>query len=855
MRLAWHQFCKDVRYARVLLLGLGVLLFLDLVQTQGWWANRNWVAPFDSRDLHHFGINWIIGALVGGCGVMAFTAVFRDSPHRENSFIRTRPMPASSLWGGKILFLGTFVLAPLVLIEMVNLTLHGLEGKLVWAGTWERLTLVLPVLIIICAVSGAAENSKSPVISIVVGYVSGMIGIGLIAIAVRGFGLSNTNENVDGTVIRHALFVLAALLVGFAIWEIRHRPRPWLRWTVLGSMVIATEWFALYAPTNPAMAGLAQAEVTKLAEKAELRLPLNSVGLAQGESKPGLTSIGWTPSPRLDHLPADWIVRWQRCSAELKTANGETHHALPYSNTPLVFPRYYSLANEDMRSIGGGLPEGSIIESQSGHSSRRSMGYRTFDLPPRGQWREGKAQLSVHGHANVYQWKQVADLELKRGVAKKDGLTQWQILALAVKPEHNQIQVVFEQSGPGLQMSADQQLRRSGRWPANRYEFLIYDPVNKLARGQEHRSSSTGSVGGHTAFQRRTTILRFQEGSLRQPGWKSHPESLRLLVFRMDYLGTLEKTLATQISPKRHRAWYGNQYSNTDRISREDYLRRLAELEVPGENASRTVVGNYVHAILQLIEAHRRHHDNDPGVVALTALASKYPEIFLDGYSVADGDSRRALFQALRNGLQPEQKSLVIARLDEQPNLADLLNERGWQDDAREELFGLLDHHSSLPYAALKSLASFNDPKADERILREVRETRGDNAYQIAERLPRLADRIDQIVTERWNNRSHHYRTHGSLDHDLALAIRHGNPVALAELIRLLSLHNPQRGSMSTTILSTLGGRLNVPGMDRRDRYNTDKVRSVLLAARDRQFRYNRVLKQFEFVEANSENN
>lgn len=856
MRLALHQFRKDFRQFRWLLLGLGVLLLLDLAKCQGWPAKTNWVFPFDSRDLQSFGINWMVGAIMGGCGVLVFATVVGDSPHRENAFLRTRPLPASSLWLGKILFLGAFVLLPLVLVETVNMALHGCDWSLVGGATWERLTLVLPVMVIIAAVSGAAENQKTPGIAMAVACVSGLVGSGLIAIVYRMWiPDARVNVDVDDTALRCAMFVLAVFALAFAAWEIRFRPRPWLRWTVFSVLVVTGEWSALYAPTNPEMPGLAQAEINEKTRDLKYRLPLNRVGLSQGESKEGTLSIGWSLSPEFEDLPRDWIIRWQECSAELKTANGETYHASPYPGKKLAFPSYYNLAAEDMRSLSGMLPEGAILESQSGHGSRNSMSYRPFDLPPRGDWWEGRARLTVHGRANVYQWKQVADLDFKLGANVKDGHTQSQIVGLAAPPNLSQVHIVFEQNGVGLTMAADQQLRSAGRWPASRYEFILYDPINRLGRGLDHRSANSGAIGGHTAFQRRTAILRFQEGELQQRGWTDHPEALRLLVFRMDYLGSFDQIVTTAFAPKRHQPWYGNNYSNTERISREDYLRRFEELEAPAADAPRTVVGNYIHAVLQLVEAHRRINDTDPAVRALASLAPRHPEIFLDGYAVADNYSRRALFEALKQGLRPDQKSLVIERLEEQPDLAELLNQRGWHEDAREELFALLDHHSSLPSAVLRSLAWFNDPRADERILQEVRDAAGQDAYQVAERLPRLADRLDQIVAERWNHRSRHYRTHGFGNLDLSLAVQHGKVEALREFIHILSLRDPKRSSRDHSTLGRLINMLKIPGVDRSNRHDYGKLSAALVAVRDRELRYDPVFKQYRLANETSSNN
>ena len=851
MNLALHQLRKDVWQFRYILAGLYAILLWDLAVQQGMTTRDAWTWPFDIRDLFGIGLPWTIGAIVGAGCVMAFASVFADSSLRENAFIRTRPMPTRSLWLSKLLFVGVIIGLPVILIETVNLALHGLPAALVWAGTWERITIAIPVLLFISAIGGSVSEQKTPAVMVAGGYGVVLIGIGLLALyaEIRGIHL----REPDGTGVRYGLATWAVLMAAYAIWvHRRQRPTRPARAVAFVGLLWAGLFMACFGPGNPQVNAKAQAEVTEAVATAKFTIPINGLTRSSGEPEGDMLRIGWSVTPEVSGLPKGWFVRWGSCTATLETGDGKVRNAASYLGRSLIFQRYYNLSMPDLQSIGEQIPENALLESSDSHSGLPAMSSQTFFLPPDGDWWDQTASLTVRGVGNMYRWRQLASLELKVGATIKEGATSWRIAGVGGLEDGSTLDLVFEQKGVGLQMSADQDLGDAGRWPANRYEFLIYDPVNELCRGLDHRSPNSGRRGVHSAFQSRSAILRFQEGRLRQKGWRESFDQLRLLVFRLEYLGSFEHSEEVAFVPAEFQNSYysSSRQHRAERIGRDEYIRRFSQLEAPALDAGRGAIGNYVFECLQLVEAQRRLDEADPVIRKLAEYVATEPELFLDGYHVAESDARRALEFALLAGLQPEHKELLIDRLPQHPQLAHFLIKRGWHEESKEALFDLLDFPMSLPYSTLKALSWFDDPRVDERLLAEVRHRWGFNGYQVASRVPRLADRLDSVIAERWNNRSKVYDARGGSDNVLNLALKHGRVDALNYFLRVLRLHNSKRGSLDHGAMQTLGEMLEIPGLTRRDRYDDAKIRAALLALGNAEFEYDPVFRKYRVAEA-----
>lgn len=846
MGLALNQFRKDLRQFRYILLALAVLLVVDLASNQGWIGRANWEWPFDASDLSRTHFKWM-GALIALSFILTVSCFFGNSKFRENSFLRTRPCPTRSIWLGNLLFVGVFVIVPLILTETLNLWLHELPVPLILAGTLERAMLVIPIVVIVGGLIGTAESSRSIAVFVGIAYGFGLGGAGLIGLVTEFFPHLFNGQTISSTSIRFGIVVCAAMVVVYHVWVVSLRPRNSLRVWMIAFVIFASEWAVVLGPQDAVLRGIAEAEVKTTMATTEDGSSLNLLGASLGEVREDIVQMGWRPSPKLKGMPREWFVRWGACSAELKTADGKTYQAGPYPGRTRVFRRFHNMTISEMNAMHARFSEDMVLEVQDGYSRVRSMDYRDFVLPAKGDWWDQPAELSVTGQGLAYRWELAAELKLEQGSKAKVGLSKWRILATEPRKVQNQVEIVIEREGPGLALTDQPHLVQTERWPEHRYDFVLYDPESQVGCTMRNRYVNSGKVGNHTAYQRHTAILRFEERKLRLGGWAENPEKLRLLVFRVDFLGEFEKTVKSSIVPANYRGVFRhNENISTERISQADYLQRVAELKEPASNANRAEVGNYVHSLLQLAEAFRRFNEGDPVIRRLEKLVPDHLDLFFDGLEVATSSSSRALEVALINGITPEQKDALLARLHQQPSLARVLVRRGWYEDAREQLFAELDRGQNLPHDFLVALAWFDDPRVDDRLFAELLNGNGTSAYDILSRMPRLADRLDQAIAQMWAERSRVYRSSSSLDSSIKLAARHGMVEAIDYIVRLSRLRSGADAGMDHIRMQLMGELLELPGIKFTDRYNSAKMTAAIRAlGPDPKFEFDPVVRKF----------
>ncbi len=859
MNLTLHQFRKDVYQLRYVLYGVAVFLLLDLAITQGWVGQPNWVWPYERNGLGGLWRSWTSAMMIGAVFVVTIGSVLGDSTARDNAFLRTRPLPARNLWLGKVLFLGVMVVMPIVSIEFINLLLHGIALNLVLAGTWERFTLVLPLVGIAAGVAAACPQQKTFAAFIAVTYGVGFAGAGLIGLFFNLLPVALGREPVaiqvpDAVSLRIGFAVWAILVTGMAWWVVTRRPRALHRWSVVVIIILVGELAIAFGPHNPPIRGAGETPTMAEVKALPMHLPLNSISRISGRSKvDGKISIGWSVRPKVEGLPPGMYIRWGACSARLVTGDGQTHVADSNTYRAPVFGRYGFLTTDDLNCIGQLLPADAILESQNNHNGGSSMGYQPFELLAVGDWWKQPAKLDIEGEGHLYQWEIAAELDLAPGSSARVGQARWSIAASRV--DQNGVYVAVENESVGLSMTANQDLRKPDSWPTERFEFLLYDPVRKLGRGLNDRHPSRQGVGGHTGFQRRWALLSFRESQLRQDGWRENPEKLRLLIFKQTYLGTMEKAVQANLVPSQFPSYrQSRNRMNDERLTRGEFLRRLKTLDQPPTTATRAQIGNYVYDVLNLIESARRYDESGPEIQALVQYVPAHLDLFIDGYGVTEGTGRNALMVAMTRGIRPEQKADLWRRLPDEPNLADVLIDRDWLDESKDPLFALLDYPASLPHSTLRALAWFDDPRVEDRLAKEFEVSAGGRGpYQIMAGLPRMAARLDLLVQDRWNRRAKFLTDMGSPDAGIELAVRHGNAEALAHQLRLLRLHTEDYSSSNFAMLQMLGEVVDLPNLEQRRRHDTDFIKKALLALGDVKFKWDPARRKYLVVKSDAQ--
>ncbi len=133
MRQAFHVFRKDLRRAwPLLLLWAAALLLLSQPLR---------LDPLDAVDAFpNQGLTQAL-MLAHAAALAAALVIQEDSPIGQSELWMTQPIPALSLLGAKLAFIGLFVLLPVVSVQVASLASHGYPQQR-WA--WQFLDLALP---------------------------------------------------------------------------------------------------------------------------------------------------------------------------------------------------------------------------------------------------------------------------------------------------------------------------------------------------------------------------------------------------------------------------------------------------------------------------------------------------------------------------------------------------------------------------------------------------------------------------------------------------------------------------------------------------------------------------------------
>ena len=112
---------------------------------------------------------------------------------------------------------------------------------------------------------------------------------------------------------------------------------------------------------------------------------------------------------------------------------------------------------------------------------------------------------------------------------------------------------------------------------------------------------------------------------------------------------------------------------------------------------------------------------NDPQTRHLAAFVPAHLDLLLDALPVMDEASKQSVINAIKLGATDAQEPTIIAALQHEPDLAEVLLARGWVEDARPEIYHLIQSGSRqlLPLTAMRAIAWFHDPQTYPRLLEE----------------------------------------------------------------------------------------------------------------------------------------
>lgn len=212
----------------------------------------------------------------------------------------------------------------------------------------------------------------------------------------------------------------------------------------------------------------------------------------------------------------------------------------------------------------------------------------------------------------------------------------------------------------------------------------------------------------------------------------------------------------------------------------------LAKITLP-ENPTPAQVGEYVRAVL----AASGSPDSSaaaPQQQMLAKIGPQHLNILIDHLGTTRGvhGAQTYLLKSIEQLASPENKTLLIERLPDRPELLPLIEKSGWQADAREAILKLMtDGRTPVSSTVIASIAKMRDPKTYAALAEQLAISHEpDRVYDAIRDLPDID--LDDAVQRAWQRvKDNDTPTKARL---APIAISHGDKDALGAFIDLLDV-------------------------------------------------------------------
>jgi len=205
------------------------------------------------------------------------------------------------------------------------------------------------------------------------------------------------------------------------------------------------------------------------------------------------------------------------------------------------------------------------------------------------------------------------------------------------------------------------------------------------------------------------------------------------------------------------------------------------------DNPSRAQTAAFVREIIELSSARTHLSSRDMELELLAGIPPGQLDVLLTEAESAPADFKACYIPHVARRLAgPDNKDILIESLDTYPALVNVVLDMGWQDDARDMLLNGLASGRPLPVRWIQTLASFNEPAANEGLLHQL-EISADpvEVYYILKDLPMIRLRLMEVARARWHELMNSHED--SMKAAFApIAVDYGSIEALDTLVSLL---------------------------------------------------------------------
>jgi hypothetical protein len=367
-----------------------------------------------------------------------------------------------------------------------------------------------------------------------------------------------------------------------------------------------------------------------------------------------------------------------------------------------------------------------------------------------------------------------------------------------------------------------------------------------------------GTRAGDTALEQYWMNLHFGQNS--GASWKEFTAEewaeCKLLIFQRTWLGTVPAdwqspglVINDLLAPAYANPPAGSA-SGQGELPLSEVRRRLAELPPPGPGASQVEVGHYLFQAVLLLNANGFSFTLGAADISrFAALVPDHLDVLLAGLPAIGVPAKTLLLQAITRGATESQKDRIIAALPDNPDLMEVVLNRGWEADAHDAIYKLLAASQPLSYQTVQAIASFHDPATYPRLLAAFEAAPDSQLYDLLRTLPGLAQPLSDAVARQWRNPVHFLNGNGQeVDQQaLSLGLHAGSADALRFAFRLLAETKP--GDNSSQLVWPLAqsflGNVKMDGLKFQDRQNNPKVLDWMRQHRPEDFSFDPIRQCF----------
>jgi hypothetical protein len=794
--------------------------------------------------------------------------VLADSPGRREGFLRTRPLSGRDLFLAKALFVVALILLPRLVEEVIYLLASGLPAGYVVHGAGDLVVLIFPIAAIAAAFASLwrSYSQWARGLAIAFGGTMGCLLLLQLGLYLAGHpdALDHTSSASGASRTLAGLYAFSLVAILLAVGHARYAWGAVGRWTGIAAAILTNLLLNAYWPWDlvklrPADPAAAAAVVSQSPLNVSLQdMQVNSMF---GKHWDDRLDFGVDITPKVNRAVFPNLIEWNPRQVQLVNGSGQS---FPPFKSPGYSANLRTYGNnppaDDLRIWAGYLPKEVFfrLSSQAYFPGVTSTYLGEYLLDSHAPWLREPVTLKARLEGRVSRWEKVADFALNTPASVKEANGSWTFIAAHRDNKLHQSHLVLKRSQVAFFTATDERTTDFANGPSDRHEYVLYNPQRNVALLTDNSYYNVSSARARsTALSQYWLDLTLADNAYGANNWKPlSTEDLaqcRLLIFEKVWLGAVPVdwqspgwVIREMMNSRTANNFNGN---NQNGLSRSEVLRRLAELPVPGPQATRAEVCRYLVQAVPIMDSSR--NAQPPGEEAITQLATLVPghlEVLLDGLPAMGSPSKSAVLEAIVCGAGESQKQQIIAAVPGNPDLIQVLFKRGWLADAQNVIHKLMDSPKPLSFEAVQAIAAYEDPATYPHLLAEFEANPSSEVYEILRTLPGLAAPLAASVGRLWDNHDRFvYPELRDMQTVLSLALRTGNREALRFVCRLLEETSPARngGAESWGLAQLFRERVKLDGLKPGEEQNNQRVLDWMRKHRAEEFVFDPVRERF----------